>query len=69
MPMPAMRVLAAAAAGLALAACGTQQATTTSSATQAASSPASRPSTSPAGGHRRARIPHAFMACGRAGAR
>jgi hypothetical protein len=36
-------------AGLSLAACGTQQAaTTTSSATQAASSPASSPSTSPA---------------------
>ncbi len=46
---PAARVLAGAAlAGLALAACGTQQAASTSSATQAASSPASSPSTSPA---------------------
>jgi hypothetical protein len=48
MHMPTMRLLAAAAAGLALAACGTEQAATTSSATQAASSPASSPSTSPA---------------------
>jgi hypothetical protein len=46
MGMPTMRWMAAAAAGLALAACGTEQAATTSSATQAASSPAR--STSPA---------------------
>ncbi len=48
MHMPTMRLMAAAAAGLALAACGTQQAATTSSATQAASSPVSSPSPSPA---------------------
>ena len=50
MGMPTMRWAAVpgglALAGLALAACGTQQAATTSSATQAASSPASSPSPS-----------------------
>jgi hypothetical protein len=50
MGMPTMRWMAAAAAGLALAACGTEQAATTSSATQAASSPASRTSPAQAGG-------------------
>ncbi len=45
MGMPTMRWIAAALAGLALAACGTQQAATTSSATQPAS-----PATSPAHG-------------------
>ena len=44
MGMPTMRWVAAALAGLALAACGTQQAASTSSATQ----PASPASTSPA---------------------
>ncbi len=44
MGMPTMRWVAAAVAGLALAACGTQQAATTSSATQ----PASPATTSPA---------------------
>jgi hypothetical protein len=43
MHMPTMRWIAAAAAGLALAACGTEQAATTSSATQAASSPSTSP--------------------------
>jgi len=43
MHMPTMRLIAAAAAGLALAACGTEQAATTSSATQAASSPSTSP--------------------------
>jgi hypothetical protein len=50
MGMPTMRWMAAAAAGLALAACGTEQAATTSSATQAASSPASSTSPARAGG-------------------
>jgi hypothetical protein len=50
MGMPTMRLAATAVAGLALAACGTQQAATTSSATQAASSPASSTSPARAGG-------------------
>ena len=50
MGMPTVRLMAAVAAGLALAACGTEHAVTTSSATQAASSPASSTSPGRAGG-------------------